>query len=243
MNSTTIAAPAAARPLSAKSRWGRAGIAGVLGCMCWCAVPYAATVLGAGAATSVARFARPGTELVAGGLAFAAALGWMTWRRRSRGTLAACGGACAPEHGATSASKISVRGAPDAPLVCTADLSHAQIQIDGYRAAFAHLVDTKRLPGGFRWTFRSTLGLEAQLMGLAERESQCCPFLSFELTRAGESIVWEVSARDEAASIVEEFFRLPERLEQEPRAGYDVELLKRTAKAAGLIFEAPTKEG
>jgi hypothetical protein len=95
------------------------------------------------------------------------------------------------------------RSAVNAPVVCTTDLTHAQIQIDGYRAAFRRLVGAERFSGGFRWTFRAELGLESQLCGLAEREADCCRFFSYDPTTDGDKIRWEVSGEDRVSSVLE----------------------------------------
>jgi hypothetical protein len=113
-----------------------------------------------------------------------------------------------------------------------------QEQIDRYRAAFVHLVGTERLAGGFRWRFRAEPGLEAELKLLAERETDCCRFFQFTLLRSGDELHWETRADQRAASVLEEFARLPERLSQEPRRGHDVVSVKRSVSAAGLVFAA-----
>lgn len=115
-------------------------------------------------------------------------------------------------------------------------MSLARTQIDGYRAAFTQLVGTESFAAGFRWSFRAQPGLESHLRDLAEREAGCCPFMSYALTSDGDHIVWEVRAREDAAAVVEEYSRLPQRLAEEPRPGPDVALLMRTSNEAGLSF-------
>jgi hypothetical protein len=152
---------------------------------------------------------------------------------------------------------VSPPSPPDEPVVCTAhlwDKSGIMAQIDGYRAAFDHLIDTERFPGGFRWTFRARPGLYVDLVRLAQREHECCRFFHFEIKggedvrrpnrRAGadantDVIVWETTADDGASTVLEEYFRLPERLRAEPRRGHDVLSLKRAAERAGLRFAPP----
>jgi hypothetical protein len=157
---------------------------------------------------------------VFGGATAALVLGVVAWRGRGRERV------CSFDAGA------------GAPVACTADLSNergVRAQLDGYRSAFAELAGTERFAGGFRWRFRARPGLEAELRQLAERERGCCGFLGFELTRSGDEIVWEATAPAGAESVLDEFFRLPERL-GELAPGHDVAALKQHAEAAGLRF-------
>jgi hypothetical protein len=240
-----------------KRRIGWAGLAALLGCSAVCALPILATVgIGGGAAATIARVLKPGAEIIVAGVVFAGALGFMAVRFRARsraGIRGGCGGACAiprgrarsdSQSGLTEAAKgrgggrtlFSRSSAVNAPVVCTADLTHAQVQIDGYRAVFQRLASAERFPGGFRWTFRAELGLESQLRGLAEREADCCRFFSYDLITDDDKIDWEVRGEDRVSSVLEEYFHLPERLREEPRQVHDVAALKRSAEKAGLGF-------
>jgi hypothetical protein len=244
-------------PFLSKRRLGWAGLAALLGgCAVCFSVPLFTALGGGSVAAAIARYARPGTELAVGGIVFTSALGIAACRRwMSRSALSSgCGGgACSvtprssaiagtkADHAAESRDDTAIfshQGSENAPMVCSGDLALAQIQIDGYRAAFAHLVHAERFPGGFRWKFRSELGLESQLMGLAEREGSCCPFFTFHVTREGGHLVWETRAPERAGAILDEYFRLPETLRDEPRPGHDVIALKRAADRAGLAFSA-----
>jgi hypothetical protein len=233
-----------------KRRLGWAGIAAFVGCGAWCALPLLVAAFGSGAAVTVTRFLTPGSELVALVVAFAVALGVMVIRARTKRDQR-CGPSCNPLGSASrnvntsgglppSETFFSRRARPGANIACTADLKLAEIQIDGYRAVFAHLVSAARFAGGFRWRFQADLGIASQLIGLAAREADCCQFFGYEVRRDGEHIVWEVTANDRAASILEEYFKLPERLRQEPESGHEVVALKRLAEAAGLVFANDT---
>ena len=255
----TIEATPKPNSFLSKRRVGWAGLAALLGCCAVCAMPILATVgIGGGAAAAIARVLKPGAEIVVAGVVFAGALGFMALRFRARSRTrvqGGCGGACAvPRRSARSDSESNLTAAPmgtggsrrlfsrssavNAPVVCSADLTHAQVQIDGYRAAFQRLVGTERFPGGFRWTFRAEHGLESQLRELAEREADCCRFFSYDLITDGDKISWEVRGEDRVSSVLEEYFHLPERLREEPRQVHDVAALKRSAEKAGLIFIA-----
>jgi hypothetical protein len=223
-----------------KRRLAWAGTAAFLGCVACCAVPLLAVVGGTGLLASIAEYVRPGSVLVVGGVAFVGALGWgavSSWRQRKRA--ASCG--CGPKEGSVASLFRSATASGSEPIVCTADLRDkpaVQEQMDRYRAAFVDLAGTDRFAGGFRWRFRSRPGLEAELKLLAEREADCCRFFQFDLLKQGDELHWETRTDERAASVLDEFSRLPERLSQEPRCGHDVAVLKRSAGAAGLVFAA-----
>ena len=250
-----------------RRRLGWAGLSALAGCAALCALPLlVAASVGSGAATAIARFVRPGSEIVVGGVLFVVALGVMALYFRSKTRARAeggCAGSCAlPSLRPAGPPSISDAGSDtragagpkpraarifsrqrvaDAPIVCTADLTLARVQIDGYRAAFARLVGAERFPGGFRWKFRTEPGLESQLTGLAEREAACCRFFSYDLTSDGAYIIWETGSDDRASSVLDMYFQLPQRLLEEARPGLDVAALKRAAGDAGLAFAADAR--
>ena len=232
-------------------------LAGLAGCVACCAVPFvAAAGVGGAALTALAHWLHPGMELVVGGATAGVTLTLLALRAGPRGSCAraatsgrvdpnepGCGGACVP-HGSDRA--IFASGAPDPqePIACTADLRDhrtVQAQIDRYRTAFEHLVATEALQGGFVWIFQDSPALIPLLMELAENEHRCCRFFEFDLRVADGRVRWQVTADERAASVLEEFARLPERLAHEPRRGHDVAELKRRTAAAGLAFTAREK--
>jgi hypothetical protein len=124
--------------------------------------------------------------------------------------------------------------------VCTADLSDqpaVQAQMDEYRAAFEHLLTTRRSENGFVWVFEYRPDLVTRLKALAEKEHRCCRFFQFDLRTSDGHILWEIRGDRRAAPVLEEFARLPERLAHEPRRGHDIAEVKRRTAAAGLVFE------
>jgi hypothetical protein len=71
-------------PFLTKRHLGWASVAAVCGCVGASSVPFLAVAVGGGAtATAIASFFRPGSEVVVGGLVFAATLGIMAFRARS----------------------------------------------------------------------------------------------------------------------------------------------------------------
>jgi len=223
-----------------KRRLAWAGGAALLGCVACCTLPLLAVAGGGGLLASLGAHIRPGSELVVGGVVFIGALSLgaiSSWRQRKRAT--SCG--CGPSGGGVSSLFRSTRAADDEPIACTADLQDkpaVQEQMDRYRAAFGRLVGTDRFAGGFRWRFRAQPGLEAELKLLAEREADCCRFFQFDLLKVDDELHWETRANESAASVLDEFANLPDRLRQEPRSGHDVVSVKRSATAAGLVFAA-----
>jgi hypothetical protein len=126
--------------------------------------------------------------------------------------------------------------------VCTADLDDkptVQGQLDGYRAAFQHLLRTENFENGVRWVFANHPGLDAELRNVAENEHRCCSFFKFDLRVEGDTILWETRAAPAAAKVLAEYARLPERLAQHSR-GSEAPVIKQAIGGAGLIFAADT---
>lgn len=234
--------------LITKKSLGLAGIAAFGACAACCAVPLlVAAGIGGGALSAVAGYIRPGADLVLGGVFGAGVLAAMALRARAR-RAAACNVACdvGGGCGCATADETSILTTaaprPGEPIVCTADLRDkptVQGQLDGYRAVFEHLLRTEKFDGGVRWVFANRPGLAVQLRNLAEKEHQCCSFFKFDLRAAGQTLVWATTARKEAAAVLDEFARLPERLSQHPR-GSEEEPIKQAISGAGLIFAADT---
>lgn len=238
-----------AAPLVTKKSLGLAGIAAFGACAACCALPLlAAAGIGGSVLSGVAGLIRPGADLIMAGVVGVGVLGVMAWRARSARS-AACDTVCATEGGcgcspAEGGGSIYSTPSPRAeePIVCTADLRDkptVQGQLDGYRAAFAHLLRVERFEGGARWVFakRPGLDLELELRNLAEKEHQCCSFFKFDVRADGDTLVWETTAHESAAKVLEEFARLPGRLNQNAR-GSDAQTIKQSIGEVGLIFAA-----
>lgn len=229
-----------------KRRLGWAALAAVLGCGVVCAAPLL-LALGAGSAalTALAGVLKPGAELMGGG-AFAGAMVFMAIRARApKGAKgeAACG--CTPSEPSGSQIYRSPVAEPNEPVACTVNLNDKaalQAGIDTYREAFTHLVASERFQGGFRWTFRNAPGLRERLGWLSEAEHGCCRFLSFDVRSQGDQILWETRAEAHAASALEEYFHLPQRLLEETQPGHDLEHLEREATRAGIRFTSRAEE-
>jgi hypothetical protein len=229
-------------PLVTKKRLGLAGLAAFGACAaCWAVPLLAAAGIGGGVLSAIAGYIRPGADLAVAGGVGVGVLGVMAFRARSR-RAAACevggGCGCGPADSGNILSTASPR--PGEPIVCTADLRDkptVQGQLDGYRAAFEHLLRVEKLEGRVRWVFANRPGLRDELRNLAEKEHQCCRFFKFDLRADADTIVWETTASPDAAQVLDEFARLPERLRQHER-GREAQPIKEAIAGAGLIFAA-----
>ncbi len=235
-------------PVITKKSLGFAGLAAFGACAACCAVPLlAAAGIGGGALSAVARYILPGADLLLAGAVGVGALGVMAVRARKQRSAAcdvACevGGGCGCASTDTSSILSTAAPGPGEPIVCTADLRDkptVQGQLDGYRAVFRHLLRTEKFENGVRWVFKNEPGLDTELRNLAAKEHQCCSFFKFDLRATGDTLVWETTARKEAASVLEEFGRLPERLSQHA-SGSEEQPIKQAITGAGLIFAADT---
>jgi hypothetical protein len=136
------------------------------------------------------------------------------------------------DNAVPQAERFLDRRADDEPIVCTLDHRDMQTRVDEFRAVFRRIVHAERFDHGFAWRFRWDMDVEAQVRSLAAKEQECCRFFRFEVSRDGAEIVWVTRADDRGAAVLEEFFRLPERLLQDD----DVKAVKAGVERAGLAF-------
>jgi hypothetical protein len=73
------------------------------------------------------------------------------------------------------------------------------------RLAADAVVDRVATSAGVRIRLRDSPAIEQRARELIAAESRCCPFLGFELGRAGGTLVLDVSGPPEAAPLVAEF--------------------------------------
>jgi len=231
-------------PLITKKGLGFAGIAVLGACAACCALPLLTVVgVGGGTLSAFAGYIRPGAELIVMGAVGIALLAIVAFRARAR-RAAACDIACKVDCGCGPVDKVttlfSASSRAGAPIVCTADLHDkptVQAQLDGYRTAFEQLLRVEQFECGVRWVFTNRPGLGNHLRILAQNEHRCCSFFKFDLRETGDTIVWETSADQGAARVLEEYARLPERLTQHAR-GSEVQPIKEAISGAGLSFAA-----
>jgi hypothetical protein len=93
------------------------------------------------------------------------------------------------------------------PIACT--LTSAEMRSrteDAARITSAALRSRAPIAGGARLVFDARGSTEHDLRELIAAEAQCCPFLRFELERAGDDLVLDVTGPDDARPIIDELF-------------------------------------
>ena len=74
------------------------------------------------------------------------------------------------------------------------------------RVAREALRDREPIDGGARLSFDATADIRERLEALVAAETECCPFLAFNLYAADRRLVLEVTGAEEAAPIIAELF-------------------------------------
>lgn len=83
-------------------------------------------------------------------------------------------------------------------------------------AEFADVVkrglrDRRKTPEGtVRLVFDNTEGMESDIRALAERESQCCGFFSFDVRVTNDDVVLEVDAPSDSAEYLDMLYQAAE---------------------------------
>jgi hypothetical protein len=67
------------------------------------------------------------------------------------------------------------------------------------------LVDHEPIAGGVRWRFRASAGVEQRIRDLVHAESECCPFLRFDLKRDA-ALVLDITGPPDAQPVILKFF-------------------------------------
>lgn len=105
--------------------------------------------------------------------------------------------------------------AADTPVVC--DLTNAtdtpEQRLDEYRRLFGQaLISRERTANQVRFRLRADDGVEAWVRDLAAREKACCAFFAFEVTTAGDEVVWDAAVieNETALAVLDEFYALTE---------------------------------
>jgi hypothetical protein len=94
------------------------------------------------------------------------------------------------------------------PIACTLDTAEQARRASEIGALAARaLIDAQETAGGARFEFRGFV--EAELRDLIRAESECCPFLGFDLQRRNGTLVLDVSAPSEARPMVVALFGNP----------------------------------
>lgn len=92
------------------------------------------------------------------------------------------------------------------PIACTLSPDEYRQRADEIDAlARDALVSREPIHGGARLTFADD-GLRPRLEDLVARETECCPFLTMELSSADGSLILDVTGPPEARPVVDQLF-------------------------------------
>ncbi len=91
---------------------------------------------------------------------------------------------------------LSIAAHSDAPVAC--DMTGAEdtlaARLTEYRRLFDHaLLGRESSDTATTFRFAARPGVREWVLDLVRREAACCPFLSYEVDRDGEQIVWTTS--------------------------------------------------
>ena len=107
---------------------------------------------------------------------------------------------------------LSIPAERGAPVAC--DLTGAQDRLTDRLAEYHRLFDDallERTSTGTELVLRLARrpGVADRVLDLARREAACCPFLAYDVSLAGEHVVWTITGRDEAGLAVLEQLGVP----------------------------------
>lgn len=84
------------------------------------------------------------------------------------------------------------------PLIaCTLDAAGQRDRLAEWADLLRSATTHEETPTGVRYRFRAADGLERQIRSLAAAEKECCAFLEFDVTTAGERLELSVNAPPE----------------------------------------------
>ena len=103
------------------------------------------------------------------------------------------------------------------PIACTLDETGFTLRMEEFAQLFRDaLVGREPTADGIRFRFALSPGVEDQIRDLARREQSCCSFFDFTIAVHSDEVWWDATVTDpDARPILDDFFSLPERLEQE----------------------------
>jgi hypothetical protein len=92
------------------------------------------------------------------------------------------------------------------PIACALELTRMRDRVELIAELEADaLIDQHPIPGGLRSRFRPASGVEERVRDLVEHESECCPFLHFEVTRDA-ALVLDITGPPDAQPLIRQFF-------------------------------------
>jgi hypothetical protein len=93
------------------------------------------------------------------------------------------------------------------PIVCTLNPADMRGRLARVNAlATTALLSRELIDGGLRHRFRAGDEIEREVREIAALESECCAFLTFEVSRDADSVVLDVTGRADAQPVIEQFF-------------------------------------
>ena len=95
------------------------------------------------------------------------------------------------------------------PVACTLDSADQLGRLDAWRELLANVTGREPLDSGVRLTFPPDPLLAGRLGALAAREQACCAFFTFALRLDADGLALDVTAPEDAATIVADLFGTP----------------------------------
>jgi MerR family copper efflux transcriptional regulator len=94
------------------------------------------------------------------------------------------------------------------PIACTLDGAAMSSRLEDWQSLLARVTSSTAIAEGVRLTFEAGVPI-GDIAELARAEQACCPFFSFAVTVDERGTALEVTAPDEARSIVDGLFGVP----------------------------------
>jgi DNA-binding transcriptional MerR regulator len=95
-------------------------------------------------------------------------------------------------------------------VACTLDAAELPGRLDAWGELLTEVIARERLDGGVRLRFPPSPVLAGRLGELAAREQACCAFFTFALRLDPDGLTFDVTAPEDAASIVADLFGIAE---------------------------------
>jgi DNA-binding transcriptional MerR regulator len=121
-----------------------------------------------------------------------------------------CG--CVERSVEVAAVAVALTAGPtdSSPIACTLDGALMPSRLEDWQALLARVRSRSALSGGVRLTFEADVPI-GEMAELARAEQACCRFFSFAITVDDRGTALEVTAPEDARSIVDALFGLPAR--------------------------------
>lgn len=127
---------------------------------------------------------------------------------------------CAPDM--SSAEVTFLRDTPASalpvtvPIACTLSLDERPTRVQEFASLARHAVAWSRPGNALALRFVDRADVETQIRDLSQKEEGCCAFLSFDVRRRDESLVWTITAPNaETVPALDEFLPLVAAIPQE----------------------------